>query len=93
MEKRRVLIIALFVLIGVFAVYRTVLQSPYGQNEMAGEEQIYPLQGNGDTGNQPFQEEILRFCSRLLDKLLLLTVTVPFLITVILLARNAGLFE
>ena len=81
MSKRRMWIILLFFLIGAIAISRTLLLMQSVNNGRQGE---YAGRQSGEERlSIPGREA--PSCGRLLDRLLVLTVTLPFLITALLL--------
>lgn len=89
MSKRRVLIVLLFLLIGTMAVSRIVLQEKELRNDRTEEDSAGYWQRIGEQIQLPERDTFRQRCGILLDRLLILSVTVPFLITALLLLKNA----
>lgn len=81
MSKRRVWIILLFFLIGVVAISRTLMLRQSVQDGRQGEYAGYQKAEE----RRSIQSREAPSWGRLLDRLLVLTVTLPFLITALLL--------
>lgn len=85
MSKRRTLIILLFFVIGVFAISRTLLLRQGVKDAQSGQSSAYSRKSMGQRLYDPGREAFRKTWGRLLDRLLVVTVTLPFIITALLL--------
>ncbi len=86
MLKRRVMILLIFLLIAVMAVSKTILESQAARDGASWKEPPQQIQDTPQRTGQVSAEPLQRICRSVLDKLLVLSVTLPFLLTAVLIS-------